>query len=147
MNLIPLDTGKQTLLWIRAAEPSVSSSTSVGGVQVCCVYPQPFWNKKQRCSYFCVAEVMICMWSGVFEGDTSTGGVSPGIATYQEALRSSELLNFFGNAGKGEDLQPVVKASLCKLLDVICLVTGEGGGRHSWWAGLLDNLPKWALFH
>lgn len=74
---------------------------------------------------------MICMWSGVFEGDTSTGGVSPGIATYQEALRSSELLNFFGNAGKGEDLQPVVKASLCKLLDVICLVTEEGGGRHS----------------
>lgn len=64
-------------------------------------------------------------------GDTSAGGVTPGTAAHQEVLRNSGLINFFGNAGKGEDLQPVVKATVCRLLDVICLVTGEGGGRHS----------------
>lgn len=78
-----------------------------------------------------MAEVMVCMWSGVLEGDTSEGGVTPGTAAHRETLRSSGLLNFFGNARKGENLQPVVKPTLCRLLDVICLVTGEGGGRHS----------------
>lgn len=46
-------------------------------------------------------------------GDTSEGGVTPGTAAHQEALRSSGLLNFFGSAGKREDLQPVVKAAVC----------------------------------
>lgn len=71
------------------------------------------------------------MWSGVLEGGASEGGVTPGTAARQEALRSLGLLNFFGNVGKREDLQPVVKTAVCRLFDVICLVTGEGGGRHS----------------
>lgn len=77
-----------------------------------------------------MAEVMVCMWSGVLEGDISGGGVTPGTAAHQKTLRSSGILNFFGNAGKG-DLQPIVKATVCRLLDVICLIAGEGGGSHS----------------
>lgn len=59
-----------------------------------------------------MAEVMTCMWLGVLQGDTSISGATPGTAAHQEALRSSGLLNFFGNVVQGEHLQPVVKATL-----------------------------------
>lgn len=38
---------------------------------------------------------MVCMCSGILEGVTSEGGVTPGTAGHQEALRKSGLLNFF----------------------------------------------------